>query len=250
MAFTSHNIRLADGSYTMPGMDSVLEDYEWLISAKRYVNMVFGNDASRKSVIDLGCLEGGYTVAFARMGMRSLGLEVRASNFENCEYVKKNVEELPVDFVKDDAWNADKYGNFDLVFCSGLLYHLDKPGQFIDLIGKIAQKMVIIHTHYAPEEDSSVFTLSPITEHDGYRGRWYHEHESDKIEEIETYRWSSWTNKNSFWMSKGEILKSLQKNGFDIVFEAFDFLRGDIAESMRDGYYATESRGMFIGVRS
>jgi hypothetical protein len=43
---------------------------------------------------DLGCLEGGYTVQFARMGLQALGLEVRDVNIAACWYVQSKTNLL------------------------------------------------------------------------------------------------------------------------------------------------------------
>jgi hypothetical protein len=42
-------------------------------------------------IADLGCLEGGYSVEFARLGYQTLGLDVREANIEVCRYVKSRV---------------------------------------------------------------------------------------------------------------------------------------------------------------
>jgi 2-polyprenyl-3-methyl-5-hydroxy-6-metoxy-1,4-benzoquinol methylase len=124
--FTAHNIRLDDGSETRPGT-GLLADGPWCLAAKRLLNMLFPEGVAGKRIVDLGCLEGGYAVEFARMGMESLGLEVRQSNFDNCLYVKDRIRLPNLKFIKDNAWNIASYGRFDVIFCCGLLYHLDRP---------------------------------------------------------------------------------------------------------------------------
>jgi hypothetical protein len=52
--------------------------------------------------------------------MEAVGLEVRPNNFANCCYVKERTSLPNLVFVNDDAWNVDKYGVFDIVFCCGL----------------------------------------------------------------------------------------------------------------------------------
>ena len=89
--FTAHNIRLKDGEFTKPEMAINMAQYPWFVSARRVLSLAFPGDKSRYSVIDLGYLEGGYAVEFARMGFRSLGVEVRKSNFAACRYVKDRV---------------------------------------------------------------------------------------------------------------------------------------------------------------
>lgn len=40
-------------------------------------------------VVDLGCLEGGYAVEFAKLGFDTLGIDAREENIQKCNYVKK-----------------------------------------------------------------------------------------------------------------------------------------------------------------
>src|SRR5215510_8298569 len=115
--FIAHNIRLDDGTLTKPGHGQSVDEYPWFVSARRVLDTVFPGDKSKYRVADLGCLEGGYAVEFARMGFQTLGLEVRESNIAACRYVKERTNLPNLNFVRDDAWNVQKYGTFDAVFC-------------------------------------------------------------------------------------------------------------------------------------
>jgi len=86
--FTPHNIRLDDGTLTKPESTQSIETTPWFISARGMLDTVFPGDKSQLRLADLGCLEGGYAVEFARMGFQVLGIEVRESNIAACNYVK------------------------------------------------------------------------------------------------------------------------------------------------------------------
>src|ERR1700733_10384929 len=141
VSFTSHNIRLDDGSYTKPDVGYSMDLHPWFLAAKRTLDAVFPGDKRHLRIADLGCLEGGYTVEFARLGLDALGIEVRRSNLVNCLQVKDDVGLPNLAFAHDDAWNLDNHGTFDIVFCSGLLYHLDRPRQFVDLMFKACRRL-------------------------------------------------------------------------------------------------------------
>lgn len=76
-SFTAHNIRFPDGSLTIPEHTHVLSDVPHCQGAKRALSMLYGQNCEGKRIVDLGCLEGGYALEFARMGLESLGIEVR-----------------------------------------------------------------------------------------------------------------------------------------------------------------------------
>lgn len=250
LSFTAHNIRLADGTETMPEIGYLLADSPWLKAAQRVLRTFYRDTLPGKSIADLGCLEGGYTVEFSRMGMLATGIEVRQSNFDNCLRVREGSGLSNLAFEKNDVWNLGQYGKFDAMFCCGLLYHLDQPRKFIRLMADQTRDVIMINTHFADDRQSEVFALSPMTENEGLPGKWYAEHNADSEGEIETFKWTSWTNKRSFWLTKAAILQTLQDCGFDMVFEQADWIQDGIRTSMEAGYYRNHNRGMFVGIRT
>ena len=132
--FTAHNIRLDDGTQTNPQLGETMDRHPWFLAARRMLNVVIPGNRHQMRIADLGCLEGGYSVEFARLGFQVVGLEVRESNMAACRFVKERTNLENLEFVRDDAWNLAKYGTFDCAFCCGLFYHLDRPRQFLELL--------------------------------------------------------------------------------------------------------------------
>src|SRR5690349_7205973 len=99
--FTAHNIRFADGTETLPGYaGGLVADTEWCRGAQRLLQLIYRGAFKGKRIADLGCLEGGYTLEFARMGMEAFGLDVRQSNIENCLEVKRRAGLSNLEFAK------------------------------------------------------------------------------------------------------------------------------------------------------
>lgn len=252
VSFTAHNIRLDDGTRTKPELGVTMDRHPHFISAKRVLSVIFPGTKSGIRLVDLGCCEGGYSVEFARMGFDVLGIEVRESNFAASTFVKQRTHLPNLAFVRDDVWNVTKYGRFDITFCCGLLYHLDRPVEFLRVISSVTSKLVILQTHFATDEPNQKFTLSEALHQDdgGYLGRWFIEFDSDEaFQNREAVRWASWENRRSFWLKREYLLQAIVDSGFDICFEQFDSL-GHISSSMECGYYKTDSRGTFVGVKS
>ena len=103
--FIAHNIRLDDGTLTRPDVARSMEAYPWFISARRILDTVFPEDKQHLRLADLGCLEGGYAVEFARMGFQVLGIEMREANIAACNYVKSRTSLPNLEFVQDNALN-------------------------------------------------------------------------------------------------------------------------------------------------
>src|SRR4051812_4524704 len=242
MAFTAFNIRLDDGSQTKPEVATFNEAPVWL-AVRRCLRALFAQGVSDLRIADLACLEGGYTVEFARMGFReALGIEVRDENFANCQLVKEGLSLSNLHFVKDDVWNIAAYGNFDVIFCGGILYHLDRPKQFLELLARSTSKVVLINTHFSTSNPIEKFSLSDLDWNEGLPGRWF-------AEPSDPNPWASWGNSRSFWIQREHLIQTIRDAGFPMVFEQYDFLGEAIAESLIAGYYRTDNRGMFVGVK-
>ena len=273
--FTAHNIRLDNGTYTKPDEKYTMENYPWFVSAKRILEAVFPGDKSRYRLADLGCLEGGYATEFARMDFNVLGLEVRKNNIAACQYVKDHVNLPNLDFAQDNVWNISSYGNFDVIFCCGLLYHLNKPKKLLEILSSITSKLIIIQTHFStittgsmnlvprfvpkrlwrrlkiPMTGNEKFRLSRVTENEHLKGCWYTEFKDRAaFNKREKSKWASWDNMKSFWIQREYLLQAIQDVGFDLVLEQYDSLGPNIAKEMLSGYYKINSRGTFIGIKT
>ncbi len=249
-AFTAHNIRLDDGRATLPSLRWTIDRSTVLRAARTLLGVVYPEGLAGKTIVDVGCLEGGYTTEFARLGMTATGIEVRESNFVNCMYVKEHVNLDNLRFIHDDANNIEHHGKFDVFFINGLLYHLDKPREFLEKAAKNCDKVLILQTHVANAGISEAIkrhSLSEICEHEGLRGRWYPEYEALSAEQLERMKWHSWSNAKSFWIQKEYLIDLIRHIGFDLVFEQFDFM-DDVVAEMTGGFYKTDDRVMLVGV--
>jgi SAM-dependent methyltransferase len=216
-SFSAHNIRLDDGSLTKPEQPWQMDDLALLKFTKQFLRMLFPDGVAGQRVVDLGCLEGGYTVELARAGFDALGIEVRQSNFENCQRVKAGTNLPNLTFACDDVQNLAKYGTFDAIFCCGLLYHLEEPRKFVDLMAQVCRRAIIIDTHIADTRPNGKFRLSEITENDGWAGRWFDEFEDENQRHQD--KWSAWSNRRSFWPMKRDLMEGLRQSGFTMVLE-------------------------------
>jgi SAM-dependent methyltransferase len=247
---TDRDIRSDDGAPATPSSQRDKSQHPWFKSAKRALLLAFPAGLVGRRIVDLGCLEGGYTIEFARLGMAALGIEVRQSNFDKCIAAKATTGLSNLNFAHDTVWNLAKYGEFDAIFCSGLLYHLDRPREFIRLASSVCKTICLYQTHFATEWEIKMFELSKIAENEGLKGRWYKEHAQVSEEELEALNWASWDNQRSFWLMREDLVGSIHANGFDMVFEQYDCLPSPLSAAMTTGYYKTDNRCMFVGIRT
>jgi 2-polyprenyl-3-methyl-5-hydroxy-6-metoxy-1,4-benzoquinol methylase len=249
--FTAHNIRLDDGTQTLPSAIS-MEKTPIFKAVHRTLDLIYRGDLKGTSVADIGYLEGGYATEFARLGMEATGIEVRKSNMQCCLHVKQNVDLQNLSFLQDDAMNIGQHGPFDVLFVCGLLYHLDRPRRFLEEASRVCRRAIFLETHFSPlNPDTTVntYNLGEIEMNEGLKGRWYSEHDAPAVDKLEALRWSSWSNARSFWICKTDLLQTLYDSGFDLVLEQFD-CESDIASQYTMGRRSNTSRALLVGIRS
>lgn len=191
---------------------------------RRIVQIV--NDLCRKPlsdcrVLDLGCLDGLFSIEFAKHGATTVGVEIREANITKALFCQEVLGLRNLHFRQDDVRNisAASYGRFDAIVCSGILYHLPAVDA-IALIGamhSIVDRVVVIDTHIA---------LKPVKRishgDDVYWGVVYREHAprataQDKANSL----WASADNSTSFWFTRPSLVNLLAKAGFSSVYECF-----------------------------
>jgi hypothetical protein len=273
--FTAHNIRLDDGTLTKPDVGVSTGENSTFLAAKRILEMVYPGKKDHLRLADLGCLEGGYTIEFARLGFQSLGIDVRPINIEACRYAQSKVNLPNLEFVVDDVWNIEKYGSFDVMFCCGLFYHLDQPRKFLDIMSKVTRRVLILDTHFSEAKDSpsliqprrlrrfvakilplrhnatTTHKLGHLTNHEGLQGRWFSEFLTERaFRDRPNRRLASWDNRRSFWIQREYLIGAIKEAGFDLVLEQFDGLAPDIAQPMTKGRYRIHGRSTFVGIKT
>jgi len=172
-------------------------------------------------VLDLGSLDGGFAVEFALQGAATVGIEVREANLRKARFAKETLQLANLEFFQQDvrAISAAALGNFDIVVCSGILYHLEAEAAYklLSTMFDLTKRLVIIDTHVALETAERV-TLAGRE----YWGRIYREH-SDRSTppEQEKELLSSWGNATSFFFTRPSLLNLLSRVGFSSTYECF-----------------------------
>ena len=191
---------------------------------KRIVQAV--SDLSKKPIsecriLDLGCLDGMFSIEFALQGADTTGVEIREANIKKAIFVKEVLNLKNLDFRRDDVRNisVESYGRFDAIICSGILYHLP-AGDAINLINtmyEMAHRLVVIDTHIALEPMGRV-----LDDRDEYWGDIFREHPDNATPDEKTKSlWASADNLFSFWFTRPSLINILRKAGFSSVYECF-----------------------------
>ena len=150
-AWDSNNVYLDSGLYTM-GAEIVGDEIKLL----RIVQCVLdhtGGTVEGLRVLDLGCGEGLYAIEFARRKASCLAIEGREPRAEKVRFVKQVLSLENLSVMQDDVRNLsiEKHGEFDVVLCLGILYHLGAPDvfSFAARLSEVCRKICIIDTRVA-----------------------------------------------------------------------------------------------------
>lgn len=235
--WTAHNIALGEGVFTRGEGHSGEE-----LKLRRAVGLIAdltGKPWSELRILDLGCLEGLYAVEFARRGAEVVGIEVRRPNLEKARLARDVLGLERLELLEEDVreLSRERHGEFDVVLCWGILYHLAVPGvfEFAERMAEVCRGFAIVDTHVALDDaDMADVTpdsfwidpakLGPIEEHahrgQVYRGRTFHEHPPEtSSDEIRDSLWASLEH-DSFWLTTPSLLNLLRRSGFGSVLRA------------------------------
>src|SRR5215211_2825493 len=191
---------------------------------KRIVQVV--SDLSHKPIsecriLDLGCLDGLFSIEFALLGADTVGVEIREANIKKTIFCKEVLGLQNLDFRQDDVRNisVESYGKFDAILCSGILYHLPAIDaiNLINTMYLMSNRLMVIDTHIALEANERVL-------HDSaeYWGSVYREFLDDtKPEDKAKALWASADNLTSFWFTRPSLINILTKTGCSSVYECF-----------------------------
>jgi hypothetical protein len=213
--WSAMSIHLGDGRFTRePAVDHRL---------KRLVQVVsdlIDKPLAECRVLDLACLEGHYGIEFALHGARSVMVEIREPNLAKTAYA---IHELGLGerctLYQDDVRNLDRdrYGEFDVVVCSGILYHLraEDASRLVRRLADCTRRLCIVDTQVAVRADD----VARIGERE-VGGFVYREHKpgastADKIRDL----WASIDNDDSFWFPPHELMTEFFEAGFTSVSE-------------------------------
>lgn len=198
------------------------------------------------SVLDLGSLEGGLSFEMAREGWDTTGVEGREANFRKAELIAAYYALPNLRFILKDAkeLSPEVEGQFDVILCCGLLYHLDRPIDHLRQLQTMLapEGLLFLDTHVAPDQDAARYgtheaSLSePVVVRDGeheYDGRWWAEPAEGDLRER---MWSAISNSRSLWLSRRSLIRALYHSGFHAIDELYGMYDIELEFALRDQF--------------
>jgi hypothetical protein len=232
--WSGHNIEVAPGVFTRGSSPSGDEGRFQFV--KQLAADLARRPLQRLRVLDLGALEGQYGIEFALEGAEVVFIEGREPSAKKIRFALDALGIERASVRTEDVRNLKRseHGEFDVVLCIGILYHLDQAGVFglIRSMREVCTDVLVLDTHIAHEDGDVAqhtrgdFWVDPQAlsdmreiEIDGqrYRGRDYIE--AAREQELPGALWASLDNVTSFWPTMPSLVNALRAAGFTTVLE-------------------------------
>ncbi len=116
------------------------------------------------SCLDLFCADGYYSCTIARLrpDARITGIDLDPQEIRRAETAARILSASRARFVVADVWEwVQKAQPYDLVLCTGGLYHLREPRRFLELLRPISRRFLIVQSAVTLETDDPAYFVSP-----------------------------------------------------------------------------------------
>ncbi len=192
------------------------------VKVRRIMQMT--RDLSRRPfpqlrILDLGCGEGVYAIEAGLRGADVLALDARTQRMDagaacaarhgldNVRFLQRDVREV----------TRDAHGEFDVVYCLGLLYHLDVPDLFhvLENLHLLCRGMLVVDTLLSLDGGSQAVHGGRV--YQGERRREHGDEDSDELRRSRVLK--SIDNTFSFLLTRESLARLLSDVGFSSVLE-------------------------------
>lgn len=202
-----HNLNLA-GVQTAP--EHFLGDYP-KVKWQRFSSVV-PEDLTGKSVLDIGCNAGFYSMEMKRRGAHVVAIDSDERYLNQARFAAE-VEGMDIEFEKMSVFEVGRLGaRFDLVIFMGVFYHLRHPLLALDLIhDTVARDLLLFQTMQRGDDE-----VEPVAEnYDFWQSDHFDRPGYPKMHFIE-HRYSH--DQTNWWVPNRACTEAmLRSSGFEIL---------------------------------
>ncbi len=148
---------------------------------RRMAALIYDRPIEGKSVLDIGCWDGAYSLEAIRRGAARVlatdhfawheGWGDRRCFDLTRQYLAPSIEAMDID-VTD--LSAERVGRFDTVLFLGVFYHLRHPFQVLERVAALAREVLVVESRIiAPFSRRPFMRFYPGTELDGDPTNWW-----------------------------------------------------------------------------
>lgn len=170
-------------------------------------------------ILDVGCGEGVYSIEAGLRGANVLALDARTQRMDQGAACAARHGLTNVRFSKQDVREVRRatHGEFDVVYCLGLLYHLDVPDVFhvLENLFAVCTGMLVLDTLICVTADFEAAHRDHV--YPGERCREHADEDSDELRRSRVLK--SIDNTFSFRFTRESLVRALDDIGFSSVLE-------------------------------
>lgn len=207
--WTAQNIHLGEGVYSM-GFDQGLAAERNVQRTVQLVSDLTGGDLAGLRILDLGAYECAFSIELASHGADVTAVEVRDVHVAKGEFAKRALGLDNLTIVQGDVRELHSLvrGEFDVVLCLGLIYHL-AASDAVQLLKDIAHRT----RRFALIEGQVSLSRKERVEIDGveYHGKRYFEDERRPGSGVDMT--------HAFWFTRESLVRALREAGFTTAAE-------------------------------
>lgn len=210
------------GLVTEPGTAGLFEDGRIV-----WAEEIFGSVADW-NILELGPLEGGHSYMFQkRDAQKVVSIEANTRAYLKCLCIKEILGLDRVEFRLGDfmSFLGESDARYDMVFASGVLYHMEEPVELIKLMSGVSDR-VFLWTHYYDagilgkrKELAHKFNKLQTFDCDGISYEYVTQSYKDAL------KWSGFCGgpkSVSKWLTRESIIKALSQYGLSEISISFD----------------------------
>jgi len=149
-----HNLHLPDGTQTAPGHAyGDFPSFKW-----QRLAAAVPQDLRGWSVLDIGCNAGFYSIELARRGARVLGMDVEPLYLKQAQWAARQFPfQDRLSFIEGDVYDLlSSNTQYDLVWFTGVFYHLRYPTLALDLVRRATAKLMMFQSMTMPGSADSI----------------------------------------------------------------------------------------------
>lgn len=138
----------------------------FLLDLWQQVEPAFPADMTGKTVLDIGCNAGFYSLRLHARGAQVTGIEHDPHYLGQARFAARELG-ADIEYLQMDVYDVDRLGRqFDYVLFMGVLYHLRYPLYALDKVARLPRERLVFQSMLRGSQDTSMPIAEdyPITE--------------------------------------------------------------------------------------
>lgn len=199
-----------------PGLSSGSENYLRLddrpAKAARHLGFVQGS-LHGMAILELGPMEGAHSYQLSQLGGDVLAIEANSLAYLRCLVMKEILQPARCRFLLGDClrYLEQNETRYDLIFCSGILYHMADPFSLIAAMARRTDRVFLSTHYYDPADPRGPDCRPRQVARDGLELT-FHEH-AYQVDLAASPFWGG-TAPAAAWLSREDLLRCFEHFGF------------------------------------